>query len=104
MVEFNAQNPWHGSTPKPVKLYVGNLDYNVSEDQLATALDKCGEVLDIVIIRDRDTKKSKGFGFVQMRTGSDEALKLSGTEFSGRKLVVRLAKDKPDKSKNYVTK
>ena len=52
------------------KLYVGNLSYNTTSDQLETLFATAGEVADAVVISDRETGRSKGFGFVEM---TDEA-------------------------------
>lgn len=76
------------------KLYVGNLSYTVSEDDLVKMFSQFGEVLSAQIITDRDTGRSKGFGFVEM-TSSDQAQKavdLNGTEQFGRNLTVSIAR------------
>jgi len=55
------------------KLYVGNLTYDTTEDNLVELFSEFGEVLSAQIIIDRDTNRSKGFGFVEMADGADEA-------------------------------
>jgi RNA recognition motif-containing protein len=77
------------------KLYAGNLDYSVTSDQLEELFSQLGKVVDAVVISDRYSGRSKGFGFVEMST-EDEAKKaideLNGKEFKGRELVVNEAR------------
>ena len=78
------------------KLYVGNLPFNASEDELREAFERCGEVVSVRIITDRDTGRSRGFGFVEM-AGSDVdgAIKeLDGRDFGGRTLRVSEARER----------
>jgi cold-inducible RNA-binding protein len=80
-----------------MKLYVGNLPYNTSEDDLRTLFSQYGSVDSVAIITDRDTGRSKGFGFVEF--GNDEEAKnaiqgLSGQEYGGRALTVNEARPK----------
>ena len=80
-----------------MKLYVGNLPYNTSEDDLRTLFTQYGSVDSVAIITDRDTGRSKGFGFVEF--GNDEEAKnaiqgLSGQEYGGRALTVNEARPK----------
>lgn len=82
-----------------MKLYVGNLKYEVSSHQLADLFSQFGDVEDVRIITDRDTGRSKGFGFVVMKDqeGYDKALEHfnpkdgSGVVFEGRRLTVNPA-------------
>ena len=75
------------------KLYVGNLTYDTSEDNLVELFGEFGEVLSAQIIIDRDTNRSKGFGFVEMADGADEAANaLNGQDFKGRNLTVNEAR------------
>jgi RNA recognition motif-containing protein len=77
-----------------VMLYVGNLDPTVNDHELARAFVEAGKVLDSQIIRDRGTKRSRGFGFVQMakREDAEEAIaKLTGRILKGRAIHVALA-------------
>ncbi len=80
-----------------MNIYVGNLSYSTSEDNIAELFEKIGEVDSVRIITDRDTGRSKGFGFVEM-TNDEEAKtaidKLNETEFDGRNLTVNEAKPK----------
>lgn len=77
------------------KLYVGNLDYSVTGDQLNEMFAQAGTVTDAVVISDRQTGRSKGFGFVTM--GSEEeanaAIEMyNGKDFQGRAMVVNEAR------------
>jgi len=77
------------------KLYVGNLPFNTTEQSLSDLFADHGAVTSARIITDRETGRSKGFGFVEMSNG-DEAQSaietLNGQEFQGRKLVVNEAR------------
>ena len=83
------------------KLYVGNLTYNVDESGLEALFSEFGTVQSAQIIVDRDTNRSKGFGFVEM--SSDEEAKraiqaLDGQDHNGRNLTVNEAKPKEPRS------
>ncbi|MBU1126801.1 MAG: RNA-binding protein [Patescibacteria group bacterium] len=81
------------------KLYVGNLSYDVTNDQLGELFAQAGNVVDAVVITDKMSGRSKGFGFVEMSTPEEaaEALKkFNGSEFSGRKLIVDQARQKEE--------
>ena len=77
------------------KLFVGGLSYDTSEDVLKEAFSKRGAVETAIIIKDKMSGRSKGFGFVEM-TNDEEADKaietLNGTELEGRKLTVNVAR------------
>ena len=77
------------------KLYVGNLPFSTTEESLTSVFSAYGTVDSVKIITDRDTGRSKGFGFVEMST-DDEAqtaiAKLNGTAFEGRNVTVNEAK------------
>jgi len=80
------------------KLYVGNLTYDTTEDNLVELFSEYGEVLSAQIIIDRDTNRSKGFGFVEMSDGADEAANsLNGQDFKGRNLTVNEARPREDR-------
>lgn len=77
------------------KLFVGSLAYGVTDDQLTEAFAECGTVVSAKVIIDRDTQRSKGFGFVEM--SSDEEAKaaidkLNNTEIAGRSIIVNEAR------------
>ena len=80
------------------KLYVGNLTYDTTEDNLVELFSEYGEVLSAQIIIDRDTNRSKGFGFVEMSDGADEAANaLNGQDFRGRNLTVNEARPREER-------
>lgn len=77
------------------KLYVGNLPYSVTDASLSDAFAQCGTVESSKIITDRDTGRSKGFGFVEMATEAEAQTaisKLNGSDWDGRALTVNEAK------------
>jgi len=78
-----------------MNIYVGNLDYKVSEDDLETMFSKFGTVSSVKIITDKYNGRSKGFGFVEMEN-HDEAGKaikgLNGTTVKSREITVNEAK------------
>jgi RNA recognition motif-containing protein len=83
------------------KLYVGNLSYNVTNSDLEQLCAPHGTVQSAEVIQDRDTGRSKGFGFVQM--GSDDEAQaaisaLNGQEHDGRSLTVNEAKPRESRS------
>lgn len=77
------------------KLYVGNLPFSATDASLQETFSQCGTVESAKVIMDRDTGRSKGFGFVEM-TSEDEAKaaisKLNGMDFGGRPLTVSEAR------------
>ena len=78
------------------KLYVGNLAYTTTEDELREKFSQFGEVESVNVIMDRDTGRSKGFGFVEM--GSEDAAQaaieaMNGTEIDGR--TIKVSESKP---------
>ena len=81
------------------KLYVGNLDYAVTGDQLKDHFGSIGTVIDAVVITDRATGRSKGFGFVEFEK-DEEAKKaveeFNGKDFNGRSIVVNEARPKAE--------
>ncbi|KAJ7594716.1 hypothetical protein C8J56DRAFT_927467 [Mycena floridula] len=76
------------------KVYVGNLSWNTTDDTLRQAFSEFGQVLDSIVMRDRDTGRSRGFGFVTFAT-TDEAnaaiSNLNEQELDGRRIKVNLA-------------
>jgi RNA recognition motif-containing protein len=80
-----------------MKLYVGNLPYSTTEEDLRTLFSQYGTVDSVAVITDRDTGRSKGFGFVEFSDDNEarNAIQgLSGQEFSGRALTVNEARPK----------
>ncbi|QDV36398.1 RNA recognition motif domain-containing protein [Tautonia plasticadhaerens] len=83
------------------KLYVGNLTYNVNESDLEAMFSPFGSVQSAQVIVDRDTNRSKGFGFVEMGSESeaqDAIQALNGREHDGRNLTVNEAKPREARS------
>jgi RNA recognition motif-containing protein len=79
------------------KLYVGNLAYSVRDDDLQQAFAQFGTVSSAKVMMDRDTGRSKGFGFVEFADDNEAKsaiTALSGQEFSGRALTVNEARPK----------
>lgn len=80
-----------------IKLYVGNLSFQTTDDQLRDLFAQCGSVVEASVVTDRDTGRSRGFGFVTMSTQeeADAAIaKFDGFEFEGRQLTVNVARPK----------
>jgi RNA recognition motif-containing protein len=87
-----------------VKLFVGNLPYLTTDDDLRTLFAQAGTVAAVPVIKDRDTGTSKGFGFVQMttRAEAENAIKLLGNHPMGEHtLKVNLARPRIDRSSGY---
>lgn len=89
-----AKNIEAGRSPDFVgvaKFYVGNLSYEVTEEELHEAFSEKGEVGDVSIIKDNETGRSRGFAFVTMFTEEDgkKAMELDGAEVRGRNISVR---------------
>ena len=83
------------------KLYVGNLPYSVTEEQLREMFSQVGEIADAAVVTDRYTGQSKGFGFVEMATdeGAQAAIaKYDGQDLDGRAMVVNEARPREDRS------
>src|SRR5678815_6145443 len=79
------------------KLYVGNLPFSATEDSLQQLFAQAGKVESATIITDRDTRRSKGFGFVEMSTeqeAADAISKFNGTDMGGRSITVNEARPK----------
>lgn len=82
------------------KLFVGNLDFEVTNEELHSIFSKIGKVEDAFIVKDKETKRSRGFGFVTMGS-SEEAQRaidgLNGTDVRSRKInVSRAIKQQPN--------
>ncbi len=77
-----------------MKLYVGNLPYSMTEEELQSTFAEHGEVMSANVIQDRYTGRSRGFGFVEMEDGSAKGAieALNGQDLGGRSLVVNEAR------------
>ncbi len=90
-----------------MNIYVGNLSYKMTDEDLGNLFNTYGSVSESKIVIDRETGRSKGFGFVEMpnQAEGDEAIKqLDGKEIDGRSIKVNVAKpkeDKPRRSQRY---
>lgn len=83
-----------------MNIYVGNLSYRMSDADLETIFAKFGEVKSAKVIMDRETGRSKGFGFVEMATdvaGNEAIESLNGSDVEGRSLRVNEAKPKEER-------
>jgi RNA recognition motif-containing protein len=82
-------------------LYVGNLPFQTSADDLRDMFAQYGTVTKAQIISDRETGRSRGFGFVEMSDGSDEAINaLNGKPFQGRNLTVNEARPREERPRS----
>lgn len=74
-------------------LYVGNLSYQTTNDDLRQAFEAFGAVTSAQVVMDRETGRSRGFGFVEMSDGADAAIEqLNGSDFQGRNITVNEAR------------
>ena len=83
-----------------MKLYVGGLAYSVNDQELEQLFTEQGKVVSAVVIKDRDSGQSKGFGFVEMEDDAEaqNAIKnLNGKEVSGRSIMVNQARPQEDR-------
>jgi len=84
-----------------MNMYVGNLSFSVTEDDLKSVFSEFGEVVSVNIIKDKYSGKSKGFGFVEMPNNSeaDKAIKsLNGSQLQGRDIKVNQATPRGERS------
>ncbi len=82
------------------KLYVGNLSYTVSEDQLRELFSQAGEIKELTLILDRATGRTKGFGFVEYTNDADaeKAIQMfNNQELDGRRLTVNVARPREER-------
>lgn len=83
-----------------VKLYVGNMTYDTTEEQLRTMFAEAGTVVTVDVIKDRDTGTAKGFAFITMASQADAAKAISmfnGKEVGGRPLTVNTARPREER-------
>jgi len=97
-----VRNPTGGKGKKlmSMKLYVGNLSFDTSSNELQTLFAQAGTVESVSLIEDRETGRSRGFGFVEMSSSEEGAAaiqKFDGTEVGGRALKVNAAKPRENR-------
>lgn len=83
------------------RLYVGNLNFNTTEDGVRETFGAFGEVTSVHLVTDRDTGQPRGFGFVEMEDASAAQAAidgLNGTQFDGRTLTVNEARPRPERT------
>lgn len=86
------------------KLFIGNLSYNVGEDELRQLFGQYGEVVSAAIPKDRDTGRPRGFAFVEMQSqeAAEAAIKgLDGQQLAGREMKVGISQPKPRVGSRY---
>jgi cold-inducible RNA-binding protein len=82
------------------QLYVGNLDFKVTENDLRTAFGACGTVMEVTLVKDRATGRPRGFGFVTMSSPQEaqQAIEaLNGKDLGGRALTVNPARPREER-------
>ena len=80
-------------------LYVGNLSFQTTADDLSDLFSQHGTVTSTQVISDRETGRSRGFGFVEMANGAEQAVEaMNGQEFQGRTLTVNEARPREERS------
>jgi RNA recognition motif-containing protein len=87
-----------------MNIYVANIPWKASEDQLKTLFAEYGEVTSAKIIMDKVTQRSRGFGFVEMAdesAGKQAITSLNGADFLGKNLVVNEARPREERSGNF---
>ena len=86
-----------------MNIYVGNLSFDATETDIQNAFDQYGEVNSVNIIKDRDTGRSRGFGFVEMKDKQDGQAAIDGVnlkEIAGRAVTVNEARPRAERSNN----
>ena len=80
------------------KLYVGNLAFSTTSDELRDTFSQYGNVVSASVVSDRETGRSRGFGFVEMSDGGDAAIEgMNGQDLGGRTLTVNEARPREDR-------
>ena len=84
------------------RIYVGNLPFSSTEDSVSQLFAEFGTVVSVNLITDRETGRPRGFGFVEMDEGADEAISaLDNKEFEGRNLKVNEAKPREQRRQRW---
>lgn len=84
----------------PKKLFVGSLPWAVDDAKLTQIFAQAGNVVSAQVVKDRETGRSRGFGFVEMSTEEEAQAavnNLNGTDVEGRKIVVNIARPREDR-------
>ncbi len=83
------------------KIYVGNLPFSATEDEVRDLFSAHGNVTSVNLITDRETGRPRGFGFVEMESGGDEAIEaVNGSDMGGRRLSVSEARPRNDRPRS----
>ena len=94
---YSSGSSSHGSDGDNVTLYVGNLPFSASKEEVEDLFRPYGTVHDVRLITGGPNRRPKGYGFVEMDAyGAKDALKLNGVDMDGRKLRINESKDKND--------
>ena len=109
-IKFEIRNPvvenpfdsWHSlfASEFTMKLYVGNLTFDATESDLRGQFEQFGKVVEVAMVTDRETGRSRGFAFVTMGSaaeGQAAIAALEGKDFQGRKLTVNEARPREDR-------
>ncbi len=80
------------------KIFVGNLPFKVTEEEIRSLFEQHGEVLSVALMSDRETGRPRGFGFIEMENADEAVAALNGTEIEGRALKVDIARERPPRS------
>ncbi|MBK8418218.1 RNA-binding protein [Candidatus Villigracilis saccharophilus] len=86
------------------KLYVGNLPYAASEEDIKTHFSKAGTVTSVALIIDRASGRAKGFGFVELSTDEEAQKAISmfnGQDFMGRSITVNVARPREERPRSF---
>src|SRR5438067_4333203 len=90
--------PGHRGQTVAKKLYVGNIAFQTTEEELRQVFDQYGTVTSAQVVTDRETGRSRGFAFVEMSDGADQAIAaMNGADLGGRTLTVNEAKPREDR-------
>ena len=82
------------------KLYVGNLPYSTTADDLREMFAQAGTIKEVILVTDRETRRSKGFGFVEMSTQAEaeKAIQMfNDRDMQGRRMMVNIARPREDR-------
>lgn len=87
-----------------MNIYVGNLNYNLTEEDVASLFSQYGEVVSVKLVKDKETGRAKGFGFVEMaddQEGAEAVSKLDGADVQGRNIKVNEAKPREEGQSSF---